>query len=51
VEERKEEREEAGCKLTASLDTKTKKLYERDKWSHVLIVNSELLYEWAARRL
>jgi hypothetical protein len=30
--ERREERGEAGCKLTADLVTKTKKLYERDKW-------------------
>jgi hypothetical protein len=32
VEERRKEREEAGCKLIAGLYTKkTKKLYERDK--------------------
>jgi hypothetical protein len=34
VEEREEkqgERGEAGCKITASLDTETKKLCERDK--------------------
>jgi hypothetical protein len=32
VEEREEERVKAGCKLTASLDTKIKKIYEIDKW-------------------
>jgi hypothetical protein len=31
VEERREEREEAGCKFTAGLGIKTKKLCERDK--------------------
>jgi len=30
-EEKRGERREAGCKLTASLDTITKKLCERDK--------------------
>jgi hypothetical protein len=34
-----ERREEAGCKLIAGLDTRTKKLCERDKWSHN--INSE----------
>jgi len=33
VEERREKRGEAGCKLTASLGTGTKKLCERDKWA------------------
>jgi hypothetical protein len=32
VEEREEERVKAGCKLTAE-GTKTKKVYETDKWS------------------
>jgi hypothetical protein len=32
VEEREEERREAGCKLTASLYITTKKFYETDKW-------------------
>jgi hypothetical protein len=32
VEEKREEREEAGCKLIAGLDIRTKKLYETDKW-------------------
>jgi hypothetical protein len=40
MEERREERGEAGCKLTASLGTGTKKPCDRDKWGHVLIVNS-----------
>jgi hypothetical protein len=31
VEEREEEIREAGCKLTASLDTRTEKLYEKNK--------------------
>jgi len=31
MEERREEREETDCKLTAGFDTVTKKLYERDK--------------------
>jgi len=31
VEVKREEREEAGCKLTASLHTRTKKLCKRDK--------------------
>jgi len=29
--EREEDREEAGCKFTAGLDTRTKELFERDK--------------------
>ena len=29
---RREERGEADCKLTVGLGTKTKKIYERDKW-------------------
>jgi hypothetical protein len=33
VEEREEEREEVGCKFTASFDTRTKKVYEIDKWA------------------
>ena len=33
IEERREERGEAGCKLTADLDTRTEKLYERDRWA------------------
>jgi len=34
VEEREEERErgEVGCKLTASFDTRIKKISEIDKW-------------------
>jgi hypothetical protein len=33
VEERREERRgEAGCKLIAGLDIRTKKLCERDEW-------------------
>ena len=32
VEQRAEERDEAGWKLTADFDTKIKKLCERDKW-------------------
>jgi hypothetical protein len=31
VEERREERGEASCRLIVSLDTRTKKLYMRDK--------------------
>ena len=27
-----EEGGEVGCKLTASFDTRTKKIYEKDKW-------------------
>ena len=33
VEERREEREEVGCKLTASFGTRTKKICERDMWA------------------
>ena len=29
---RREERKKAGCKLGAGFDTRTKELYERDKW-------------------
>ena len=29
------ERGVAGCKLTAGLDARTKKLCERDKWSYI----------------
>jgi len=31
VEERREERDEAGCNLAAGLGTRTKKICERDK--------------------
>jgi len=31
--EKEEERGETDCKFTAGLDTKTKKLCERDKWA------------------
>jgi hypothetical protein len=31
--EERRERGEVGCKLTTSLDTRTEKLYERDKWA------------------
>jgi hypothetical protein len=30
-QEREEERREVNCKLTADLDTRTEKLYKRDK--------------------
>ena len=37
MEEREEESEgEVGCKLTASFDTRTKKLCEIDKWAMYL---------------
>jgi hypothetical protein len=39
MEEREEERE-VDCKLTIDLDTRTKKLYMRDKWGPELIVKS-----------
>jgi len=32
VEKREEEREGAGCKVTDSFDTRTKKVCEIDKW-------------------
>ena len=38
MEERIEEREEAGCNLTARFDTVTKKLCERDRWTKTTIL-------------
>jgi len=32
VEEREEEREGVGCKLTDNFDIRTKKIFEIDKW-------------------
>jgi hypothetical protein len=36
--QRRGERRESGCKLTAGLDTRTKKLCERDKLGLILIM-------------
>ena len=49
MKKRNEERDGVGCKLTASFDTRIKKICEMDKWAIFQLWGAKLLYKLVER--